>query len=227
MIKSQNRYNLTTNYIIVDIIDFFQMITYNRFTFTGFSLLGNSTFLISFTSILMYRKLNRFLNLQIKKLNHKQLTQCQLTLKMSVFRREHHRITHMINFTDQTLISKVLFSGIMANSQFNIFISALILLNKLDGFNLQSSLASLLTEFLCVIILLCMMVNCNQSIYSSKKYLATFQMALGQYQIRDKIHHQRFYESVSCKPHLGFSVGPFGSVTKYQLYKVCTSLHSS
>lgn len=222
MIKSQRIFNLTTPYVILDIIDTTQMLIYNEFTFRGLSLLSTTIFVVTFTSILMFRKLNQFLQFQIKKLNsgHK-LTQRQLAWKITVFCKEHHRITQMINFTNQTFINKILIVGFLAISQFNIFISALTLLNKLDGFNQQISLSSLVTESICITFLLVMMINCNKSIYSSKKHLFKIQISLEPYLLRKKIQLQRFYESVERKPHWGFSVGPFGTITRFTLFKVC------
>ena len=198
---------------------------FNRFTFSGLSLLSYSVFMISVTSTRMFHKLNRFLILQNKKLNSTsqtkpKLNQNQLARKIALFCKEHNRISKVVHFTNQTFINKALFFGFLTVNQFNIFISALILLNKLEGFNEQMTFSSLISELSCSTVMILLMITSNKAIYSSKKHLIQLQIALGQYQIRNKIQLQRFYESVTGKPIIGFSVGPFGTITRFSLFKV-------
>ena len=225
ILKSAKRFNLTAPYIIVDIIDYSQILLFNKLIFSGLSLLCNSIFIISVTSTRMFHKLNRFLILQSKKLNSNyqaksKLTKNQLARKISLFCKEHNRITKVVHFTNRTLINKFLFGGFLTVNQFNIFISALILLNKLEGFNQLMALSCLISELSCAIMVVLIMLNCNNSIYSSKKHLIRLQIAMGQYQLRNKIQLQRLHESVTGKPIMGFSAGPFGTITPFSLFKV-------
>lgn len=189
--------------------------------FNLIAFLSYSTLVIAFCSILMYRRLNRYLALQYHKLVYKKFrSQMQLALKLNVFRREHHRITSMVAFSNRTVISKALFMTYLSNVPFNIINATLLLLNQFPLEIKHFMFVSYIGQTVSAACLVIILAACNSSIYSCKKYFVSLQYGLGRYQLRDKIHHQRFYEQVHYKYYIGLGFGPLGVITKSKLFEV-------
>lgn len=109
------------------------------------------------------------------------------------------------------------------NFPFNIGSTALLILGKFPSTSMEFMLSSIISETVGLLSLIILLARANSSICSCKKYLVSLQCGLGIYQLRDKIHHLRFYELVNYKRDIGFSVGIFGVITKRKLHEVCNT----
>lgn len=188
------------------------------------TIINLSIAIISFSFHLMYEKFNGFLKLQNRKYYVKKcLTQTQLAFKLSIFRREHHRITCMLIFATKTLFNKAISAILFLNFPLNICMLSLLILGKLPNKSKEFVLTSVVSESFALLLLLFMASTASSSIYTCKKYLVSLQSGLGIDQLRDKIHHQRFYEFVNYKHDIGFSISLFGVITNQKLYEVCAT----
>ena len=221
LISKQANKQSRSLWIMVDSINFF---TFLNLTVRMIRFINLAVNTMCFTSHLIYKQLNQFLKLQTDKLHeNKFFTQVQLARKLNVFQREHHRITSMLIFANRTLFDKTLLSILLANHSFNIITLTLLILKKFSRTSKDFMLFTLIFESFGFLSLVSVIAFSNSNIYSCKKYLVVLQSGLGIYQLRDKIHHQRFYELVNFKYDIGISVGIIGVLTKQKLYEVCAT----
>ena len=221
LISKQANKQSRSPWIMVDSINFFTFLSLTVRMIRFINLAVNT---MCFTSHLIYKQLNQFLKLQTDKLaKSKFFSQVQLARKMSVFRREHHRITSMLIFANKTLFDKTLQSILLANHSFNIITLTLLILKKFSRTSKDFMLYTLIFESFGFLSLVSVIAFSNSNIYSCKKYLVVLQSGLGIYQLRDKIHHQKFFELVNFKYDIGISVGIIGVLTKQKLYEVCAT----
>ena len=206
------------------LVDMFNLITFINIFFTLISLLCFTLMVISHSALLMFRRLNQYLALQQLKLICKKFpTPMLLAWKLSVFRREHYKITSVLVFANKTLFNSVIISFFMTNLPFNICITTLLVLGQTPEIGRRFLLTLVIQQLLGSSTLFLLIAKCNSSIYSCKKYLVSLQSGLNRNQLRDKIHNLQFYELVHYKQDIGFSVGIFGVITKQKLHEVCSS----
>ena len=202
------------------LIDSFDMFVYLNIAVTLITFVGLTIFALNFTFLLMYHRLNQFLALQNRKYQTNGFfSQIQLALKLSLLRREHNRITSVLILTNK-LISKLLFATFLNNLPNNTLVLTLVLLGKTSSMTRRLMTLTLVFQIFSSASLLALIAICNCFIYKCKKHLVILQSGMGRHQLRDKIHHQRFYELVHYKQDIGFSVGLFGVLTKRKLYEV-------
>lgn len=204
------------------IVDIILYMAFCRIVFNIIRLLSISIYAISLTSCLMYHRLNQYLALQARKCKFKCHESIKLALKLSVFRREHHRNTRILIFCNQNLFSAISYSSFLTNVPFNACMLTLIVLNEVPMSNKFYMVASYLTQTLFSALILVKIANCNELIYASNKHMPILQTGMGKYQLRDKIHHLRYYELVHYKQDMGMSAGPLGVFSKRKLSEVCS-----
>lgn len=216
MIKFKSQINIL--WTLVDILDIF---VFFNLSFIVVTFINLCIIALSIKSLLFYKKLDRFLKLQVYKLhNNRSFTQTQLALKLKLFRNEHHRTTSILIFSNRTIISKVLFTTFAFNMPYNACIQTLVILRRVSEMTMKFMFYTFMGQLSSVLALLLLIAKCNTSIYKCKRHIVILQYGLGRYQLRDKIHHLRFYELVHYKRDIGFSVGLFGVLTKRRLYGV-------
>ena len=210
--------------MILLLADSFNFIAFLNIAFTGICFGCLILIVISHSSLLMYRKLRKYLKLQNEKLISKKFfTQMQLARKLLVFRCEHYRITSMLIFVNSNFINCFLLSTFLISFPYNIIVSSLMIVDKIPEISNEFIRLSMIAQSISMMTLMLLIASCNSSIYSCQKYLVSLQCGLGRNQLRDKIHHLRFYELVHYKQDIGFTVGLFGVLTKRKLYEVCST----
>ena len=212
----QTNQQMNLVWIIADSINLIFLI---QVTVKGLDFIDHCLSTISFSFYFMFKKLNSFLNLQNKKLSNKEFL--SLASKLTVFRREHNRITSILIFANKSLFDPALFSILAIGFPLNSATLILLVTGKMPETCREFMHFAYIVGLAYTIIIATIISTCNSSIYSCQKYLVSLQYGLGRSQLRDKIRHQQFYELVHYKRDFGISLGLFGELTKRKMFEVC------
>lgn len=177
-----------------------------------------SLIMIGYFITVKYIYLNRSLQeLTLKRRTKRQSHHLMLVI-LAQFRRSHILITCLVIKVNRTIFANPLCVFILTNIFSNVYIIGLILFSPPSFVDGTLFLLCILFQFAAIWINVIPMLSCNTHFARSRKYFPILQAMLPPTSIMAKVEHLSFYELLEKR--LGFTLGPFGELTKWRVFKV-------